>query len=50
MVNVMPQWTAPPIALHIVTPPSRARPARVQVLIDYMAKQFARAPWAAVET
>ncbi len=47
LVNVMPQWTAPPIALHIVTPPSRARPARVQVLIDYLAKQFAQAPWAA---
>ena len=46
---VMPDWVAPPIALHIVTPPSRARPTRVRVLIDFLAKRFARAPWAQPE-
>jgi len=42
----MPQWAPPPIALHVVTPPGRERPARVQALIEYLAQQFERAPWA----
>jgi DNA-binding transcriptional LysR family regulator len=44
--QVMPDWVAPPIALHIVTPPHRARPMRVQLLIDYLARCFINAPWA----
>lgn len=44
---VMPEWTPPPIALHVVTPPGRIRPARVQVLIDYLVGKFEKAPWAA---
>lgn len=43
---VMPDWAPPPIALHVVTPPGRARPARVQALIEYLARKFAHAPWA----
>jgi DNA-binding transcriptional LysR family regulator len=43
---VMSDWIAPSIALHIVTPPNRARPARVQLLIDYLAHCFEAAPWA----
>jgi len=39
-------WQVPPIALHIVTPPGRAKPARVQALIEYLAAYFAEAPWA----
>lgn len=39
-------WQVPPIALHIVTPPGRARPARVQTLIDFLADHFVQAPWA----
>ncbi|WP_199171409.1 MULTISPECIES: LysR family transcriptional regulator [Luteimonas] len=39
-------WTPPPIAVHLVTPPGRDRPARVQVLIEHLAARFARAPWA----
>ena len=39
-------WQVPPIALHIVTPPGRAKPARVQALIEYLAAHFASAPWA----
>jgi len=45
--SVMAEWTVPAIALHIVTPPSRVRPARVELLIDYLAAQFERAPWSA---
>jgi DNA-binding transcriptional LysR family regulator len=44
--TAMPQWQVPSIALHIVTPPGRARPARVQTLIDYLAAHFAQAAWA----
>ncbi|MFK3647779.1 LysR substrate-binding domain-containing protein [Lysobacter enzymogenes] len=43
---VMPEWAPPPIALHVVTPPGRARPARVQALIEYLAAKFESAPWA----
>ncbi|SDY80714.1 DNA-binding transcriptional regulator, LysR family [Lysobacter sp. yr284] len=43
---VMPEWAPPPIALHVVTPPGRERPARVQALIEYLAQQFEHAPWA----
>jgi len=43
---VMPEWAPPPIALHVVTPPGRARPARVQALIEYLAGKFESAPWA----
>jgi DNA-binding transcriptional LysR family regulator len=43
---VMPDWAPPPIALHVVTPPGRVRPARVQVLIEHLVKKFEKAPWA----
>jgi DNA-binding transcriptional LysR family regulator len=42
----MDDWQVPSIALHIVTPPGRARPARVHALIDFLAAHFALAPWA----
>lgn len=44
--SVMPDWFSPAIALHIVTPPHRARPARVQLLIEFLAQRLASAPWA----
>jgi DNA-binding transcriptional LysR family regulator len=39
-------WAAPPIALHIVTPPNTVRSARVRVLTEFLAQHFTRAPWA----
>ncbi|PKO90591.1 MAG: LysR family transcriptional regulator [Betaproteobacteria bacterium HGW-Betaproteobacteria-12] len=44
--TVMDDWQVEPIALHIVTPPGRRRPARVQALIDYLADHFSNVPWA----
>lgn len=38
------EWHMEPIALHIVTPPSRVRPARVQALIQYLDQCFSKAP------
>jgi len=44
--TALDEWQVAPIALHIVTPPGRARPARVQALIEFLANHFALAPWA----
>lgn len=44
--TVMEDWQVAPIALHIVTPPGRSRPARVQALIEYLADRISHAPWA----
>lgn len=44
--TVMMDWQVDPIALYILTPPGRSRPARVQALIDYLAERLAVAPWA----
>jgi DNA-binding transcriptional LysR family regulator len=43
---VMVEWTAAPIALHLVTPPSAVRPARVEALIDFLREQISGAAWA----
>jgi DNA-binding transcriptional LysR family regulator len=44
---VMPDWAPPPLALHLVTPPSPLRPLRVQAVVDHLARALAQAPWAA---
>ncbi|EJC62721.1 MULTISPECIES: LysR family transcriptional regulator [Alcaligenes] len=43
---VLPQWDLPSLTLHLLTPPGRSRPARVQAFIDFLVASFERAPWA----
>jgi len=44
--QVLPEWSLPPIALHLVTPPGKLRPVRVGMLIDFLVERLATAPWA----
>lgn len=46
LVPLLPGWTTPPLALHLVTPPGRRRPNRVRLLMDWLTNRLAHAPWA----
>jgi DNA-binding transcriptional LysR family regulator len=39
---VMPGWSPPPIALHLVMPPGAPRPARVEALATFLAERLSR--------
>ena len=45
----MSDWSMPPIALNIVTPPGNFRPACVTAVIEFLLRRFADAPWARAE-
>jgi DNA-binding transcriptional LysR family regulator len=47
LVEVLPEWRVPDIALHLVTPPGALRPARVVALIEFLAGRLAKAAWVA---
>jgi DNA-binding transcriptional LysR family regulator len=38
--TVLPDWTVASIPVHALTPPAKTRPARVRVLIDFLAKRL----------
>jgi DNA-binding transcriptional LysR family regulator len=45
LVEMLPGWSTT-VALNLITPPNTLRPARVRVLIEFLSKRFAKAPWA----
>lgn len=46
LVEPMPDWQSSAIALTLLTPPGRHRPARVTALLDFLLAHLAQAPWA----
>jgi DNA-binding transcriptional LysR family regulator len=40
LVPILQDWTPPPIGLHLLTPPSTLRPARVEALIAFLADRL----------
>ncbi|SNB75452.1 transcriptional regulator, LysR family [Arboricoccus pini] len=44
--TVMPDWSPPGIALHVLTPPSSPRPPHVEALSTYLALHLGKSPWA----
>ncbi|PKP97508.1 MAG: LysR family transcriptional regulator [Alphaproteobacteria bacterium HGW-Alphaproteobacteria-13] len=42
LVAILTEWSLPPAFLHLLSPPSRLRPARVQALSDHLAETLKR--------
>jgi len=42
LAQILPEWAGLPAALHVVTPSSGPRPARVSAVIDFFSRRFAR--------
>ncbi|MEG3082971.1 LysR family transcriptional regulator [Sphingomonas sp. PB2P12] len=40
LVTILDDWAPAPIGLHLLTPPSPLRPARVEALIDFLANRL----------
>lgn len=40
LTEILPAWGGPPIGLHLLTPPSPLRPARVKALIAFLGEQL----------
>jgi DNA-binding transcriptional LysR family regulator len=40
LVEILHEWRGTPVALHLLTPPSARRPARVELLIGWLSERF----------
>ena len=40
LTAILTDWTLPPVALHLLTPPSNLRPARVETLIAFLTERM----------
>ncbi|QKR98653.1 LysR family transcriptional regulator [Sphingomonas sp. CL5.1] len=40
VVEILPEWRPAPVGLHLLTPPSPLRPARVEALIAFLAERL----------
>ena len=43
--QALPDWEGPDLALYLVTPPSTTRPARVEVLMEFLTERIRKAGW-----
>ncbi len=46
LMAALPDWPIAPLGLHLLMPPNPLRPQRVQVVIEVLSRELARAPWA----
>jgi DNA-binding transcriptional LysR family regulator len=44
LVQILPEWTRPPLPVHVVYPPNRHLSAKVRAFVDWTAELFARHP------
>ncbi len=44
LAAILTDWSMPPIALHLVTPPGKLRPRRVTALLDFLANSRLASP------
>lgn len=44
LVQLLPEWTRPPIPLHVVYPPNRHLSAKVRAFVEWVAELLARHP------
>lgn len=44
LVEILPEWTQPPLPIHVVYPPNRHLSAKVRAFVDWTADLFARHP------
>ena len=44
LVELLPDWTRPPLPVHVVYPPNRHLSAKVRVFVDWAADLFAKNP------
>lgn len=44
LIEILPDWTRPPLPVHVVYPPNRHLSAKVRVFVDWAAELFAKNP------